>query len=225
MPSTPSFDYDWGNGIAESMDSLTGCHMYNTLSQSDMTIMVSSTIDTWTDGACMMTGSANIHVGYQPVANFAFVDNLGTNVSFASLAMHADSIEWHLGNGVTTNDSAFVYQFNSHDTAWVTLYAWNDCGVDSSVQYILPDPASVRDIDISSLVSVYPNPANDVVQIDINADGEFVIELYDLTGRLVSTDYAIQRSRLSTVTLSPGAYSIRITQGNQVANKRLIIQR
>jgi hypothetical protein len=74
-------------------------------------------------------------------------------------------------------------------------------------------------------VSVYPNPARDVVQLkgDFKSDG--LVEIFGPDGALVmqfrlKAGNDAQKANISQ--LKPGIYSYRITSGNKVLNGKFV---
>ena len=74
-------------------------------------------------------------------------------------------------------------------------------------------------------VSVYPNPANDVINIDLKAISleNTTIEMYDAIGKLVMNQkLSSVNSVVSIADLSKGIYTIRIIANGQQLVKRII---
>jgi hypothetical protein len=74
----------------------------------------------------------------------------------------------------------------------------------------------------SEQLSVFPNPARDVITTRINSpiNGTVRVNVYDMNGRTVLTDQSeksmdVLESKLYVSALSPGMYLIQITIGNQ----------
>lgn len=77
------------------------------------------------------------------------------------------------------------------------------------------------------LITIYPNPATDVLHIQTNFDSEFksTFELYDMQGRLVLTK--LMNSTTDTISvnhLSKGVYSCKIINDTKYQIKKIIIQ-
>lgn len=70
---------------------------------------------------------------------------------------------------------------------------------------------------------LYPNPASDMVNINIPADSHAKISVYDISGSLVKH---VDKSAgsIDVSSLSSGVYTVRINDGRKVTNKRLVIQ-
>lgn len=72
-------------------------------------------------------------------------------------------------------------------------------------------------------LSLYPNPANNVVQINLPRSTNAVLTLTDMYGRLVrEIDY---RERFIDVSsLAEGVYMVSLKDGNRLLTKRLVVQ-
>lgn len=101
-------------------------------------------------------------------------------------------------------------------------------GITETVTTYTPGSTSVKNIIDASKINVYPNPASDVVAVQLNhlTTSNMVVELYDLTGKLLQTNTLYQGSTIvhfDTRTLYEGQYIIKITDGNSVVNKKIIL--
>ncbi len=87
------------------------------------------------------------------------------------------------------------------------------------------------DGNTKDVVSVYPNPAKDVLNIGyaMQADGTFFTELYSVQGSLVMATSANDKlagsytETLNTSKLTPGIYTLRIYRGSLVSNHKIIV--
>ena len=74
-------------------------------------------------------------------------------------------------------------------------------------------------------IEVFPNPARDQISIRFDEQGEAVVKLFDLTGRLVlSTTTSTSCLSIPTQGLSSGLYTILVHQQEKMFTKHLIIQ-
>lgn len=79
-------------------------------------------------------------------------------------------------------------------------------------------------------ISIFPNPANDIVAIQMNElNRENInIELHDLTGRLIQKSILYQGSSIAYFdirTLYSGEYLIKISNGIETINKKLLVNK
>lgn len=82
---------------------------------------------------------------------------------------------------------------------------------------------------VNSGFSVYPNPANDIVNLQFNQDGKFTVKVYDITGKEVlakAPEFLTSNTALplNVSTLSQGMYIISIEGENQSFSQKLIIK-
>jgi len=79
-------------------------------------------------------------------------------------------------------------------------------------------------------ILIYPNPANDVINIQVNEfnSENIIIELCDITGKLVqksSINEGNTKTYLDTRTLNSGVYIVKIISGNLLTTKKVIISK
>ena len=93
---------------------------------------------------------------------------------------------------------------------------------------ILPDhKPMVTDDDVAKL-KIYPNPANEILNIELSniIEGSATIEIYDLNGKLcyykvINTSQKLQSIDIRSIL--KGIYNIRITTNNKTENQKLVI--
>ena len=81
--------------------------------------------------------------------------------------------------------------------------------------------ASVDEV-FSSKVSIYPNPANQYINIVSNVDINKV-DVYNLLGKRVLSSSNL-KNNLDVSSLSKGMYMLKLTSGSSIASKKLIIK-
>jgi hypothetical protein len=79
-----------------------------------------------------------------------------------------------------------------------------------------------------SAVSIYPNPANDIVSVNINnnSHADCIMKIYNITGEVVKTLLLNQNLQdVSVSDLTNGIYFVEIKSDNWTEKQKLIIQR
>ena len=71
-------------------------------------------------------------------------------------------------------------------------------------------------------ISVYPNPANDV--LTINTNGSFKYQLINSLGQVVRTGNANTKAYVKVSDLNKGIYFLSITSGNQVNVQKVVVE-
>jgi hypothetical protein len=75
-----------------------------------------------------------------------------------------------------------------------------------------------------SNINVYPNPNVGIFTIDLrNVNNEVNLELYNLNGQLIYQEVTSQKLFKINTNEKSGVYFLRMTSGNQVINKKIII--
>ena len=82
----------------------------------------------------------------------------------------------------------------------------------------------IQPIDLND-ITLYPNPADDQVELVINRPGAHQIDVWSMTGKLVhSMQTSALVERIETSDWAPGIYLVNIAQGDHQAVVRLAIQ-
>ncbi|PHR71351.1 MAG: hypothetical protein COA67_06505 [Lutibacter sp.] len=83
--------------------------------------------------------------------------------------------------------------------------------------------------NIFDVFNIYPNPSNGTVNISLSSIDDVQVSLYDIRGRLISSEVHANNSgtfkkELNFGTVSSGVYLLNVKSGNKTATKKLIIQ-
>jgi hypothetical protein len=102
---------------------------------------------------------------------------------------------------------------------WVLLDNINLVGV--------PFTTNINELQKTSF-QVYPNPANEVINIETDYPWPISVEIYDLLGRKLE-DFKVSKDKLNSIDtsdLSRGIYLIKITESNGLSSvKQFVIKR
>ncbi len=157
----------------------------------------------WTDNATDETGykverSTN-------GTTFTEIASLGANVTtYSDVTVAADVVYYYR-----------VYAYNANGNS----------GFSNVANAITSGVTGINETDAQNMVSVYPNPASDVVTI-ANIPNGAVISVSDLAGKVVAiTTPATETTTISTADFTNGIYLIRINTNGIVANKKLVINK
>jgi len=85
---------------------------------------------------------------------------------------------------------------------------------------------SSNEVISSSNVNVFPNPATDVLNVEVNLDEVATIELVDLTGKVVATQTLSNQgtATFNTANLSSGLYIVSIQTANGVVTEKVLVK-
>ena len=178
---------------------------------------------------------------YQVAANFetgGFSFSVaGNDITFSANAATADSCVWMWGDGSassTTSTPNSSHTFPGTGSYIVWLYAYNHCGPTVSADTVQILPAGLNDV-VESVVSfnMHPNPTKDNVMISytlVNTT-DISLEVFDAIGNrlklMVNTNQFPGKYQVifdaKADQLSHGIYIIRLSSGNEIFNKRLVL--
>jgi hypothetical protein len=104
-------------------------------------------------------------------------------------------------------------------------YMITDVWGDSSIATVyLTFPTSVNEVNASS-TSIYPNPANNVVNITAENGTIDTIQIIDLSGRtVIVTNSSNMNETINVSELNTGVYFVKVSINGNVETHRLIIQ-
>lgn len=166
-------------------------------------------------------GRDTIVVGFNPLASGSFTATEATGglVNFAATASNASSYFWQFGvNNATGTGNPTSYTYGSNGSYTVTLNLINACGDTTKVNQsvtVASVPVGLKDILRDAAVSIYPNPAKEVLMLE-NASGLLFeqIKMTDVLGKVIYSDKGkgTQKNYTFNVShLSAGVYFLEIS--------------
>ncbi len=109
--------------------------------------------------------------------------------------------------------------------------AWYSVDVDHVLQYVCDYIYDYEDVQtavrnpMAGKVTLYPNPASGSVMLDGLSEKEAEIQIFDISGRLLSTRNVTGPSSVMDVSdLASGCYIVRLLQGASVQNIKLMVK-
>ncbi len=157
-----------------------------------------------------------------------------TNESF-SINNNVISYTWKAsGQGGTTIADTVVYFVKATDGAiWKVRFTGFISGVGSNPlagSYIL-DKELISAVGVNDVATVftqlYPNPANDNVQLVVDATENTTIQIYSLSGAKVysnTINEGLQTLSINTAELMNGMYHVVVTSNGLQTAKKLVVQ-
>jgi len=146
-----------------------------------------------------------------PTAGFTS-SNTNYDYSFTSTSVNAGTWSWDFGDGIgTSNLENPDYTYTTNGTFTVTLTVDNGCGTDVFTEVITITGVGLDENSLN-LVSIYPNPTDDVINIQVSADmigKEYSIK--DLMGKNLATGLiSDQLTTIGLSSLSSGIYFVSV---------------
>ena len=208
---TDPYTYQWEEGPATAD--------YENVGAGDYMVTVTDN-----DG-CEGTGTGTVTEPNEEVADFT-IDQDGPEVTFNNSSSTGD-YAWDFGDGNTSTETSPTHTYEANDTYTVCLTLTSDCGTQSHC-----DEVEVTTVGMNSFsrndFNVYPNPASSQVFVEINSNEAAMIQLFDLSGRIVkSKAITTTVSEIDVNNLSSGTYiyHIRNNEGASIYVDKLTINR
>jgi photosystem II stability/assembly factor-like uncharacterized protein len=178
------------------------------------------------------------HKGNKVLSGNFFADQIriykNTTVNFTETIFGTpESLDWNFGEGAepaTANGNgphAVKYTTAGKKTVTLTIQKGNDIQVITKKDIVnVFNPTAIYDNEATKY-SVYPNPTNSSVIVNINGFTKGKIDIYNITGALVWSSGAITNDgRIDVSNLNPGVYLIKIQdEKGKIATKKLTISR
>ncbi len=154
------------------------------------------------------------------------INNRGFHIERLNEDNTWETIDFVTGRGTEMTPSNYSYRDKAIQHGITYFYRLKQEDFDGRIEYT--DIVSAKIDGNFSIGDFYPNPAQDVVRIDINVsdDEKIVFEIFDIVGQKLSTNaYDLESGKvifLPISDLSPGEYTVRILSNDQIYVRNLI---
>jgi hypothetical protein len=82
----------------------------------------------------------------------------------------------------------------------------------------------LNNTDLDKVISMFPNPSNNLLNLRSDLGSAIVYTLYDISGRVILNGDFIQAKTLEVKNLAKGAYFIRFQSNGQSCTKQVMIE-
>lgn len=205
-------NYEWSTGDTTSSTTVNEAGAY--------------TVTVFNAGGCEATDVVNVLLINPPVAGFTVLTDGTLTVTFTDQTQGPAVYSWDFdsdGDEDLALNGTVSYTYPSNGDYTATLYVSNLCGSDTFEVDI--DLSDVGFNPVSNQVSmkVFPNPASSDFSIQLAEPGNALMNLYDLTGRLVYSEALLSNvTSISRNGLPAGVYGIEIVQNGKIARSRVV---
>lgn len=175
--------------------------------------------------------STHIEVLPSPTASFDTVSVVSCEVTLTNMSSNATSYVWDFGDGTIQSSTDIsvnpTYTYQTPGTYTITLTASNDCGdnVSTTLVQVQCVGVGINNNDIEALISIYPNPATDFVNVKFDGFenmNDVQISLIDMEGRTVLQSIPSGVNHVIDVShLAAGTYNLRIVNEFGVVNRKI----
>ncbi|MBU3677640.1 MAG: PKD domain-containing protein, partial [Chitinophagaceae bacterium] len=168
----PGTTFLWSNGATTRRDTIV------LLFDTTMSVTVTNQF------GCSSTDSIQLEALPAQNANFGWTQN-GATFNFNDSTNGATQWQWDFGDGNGSFSSNPTYTYSGFGVYTVTLIVVGPCKTDTITKIIELYPAGVNDVVNQSAVRVSPNPATDVLNIQLSNGNIGACRLIDFTGRVI----------------------------------------
>jgi len=148
-------------------------------------------------------------------------------IEFSAQAQGASEFTWNFGDGVTLSGTATpVHAYTQPGIYTVTLTASNGIceSIVSSIITVTNNPTSITDVSGVNGFSVYPNPANDQLNIFKSNNDKVLFEMNDVSGKCVLRSQLNSKlNNINVSNLDSGVYSGSLIQNGIRKTIRVVI--
>lgn len=150
------------------------------------------------------------------------------NLGYASPRLRRNSTgvvyPYNVGNLVSITTSNQGGQFYYYFYDWEVQEPSFNCSSER-VPVVADILTALNNVLSNSGVKIYPNPANGILNVEMNSTETVIMQVYDAASRLVRTDRLTNGvNRLSVTDLKSGMYTIRLNIDGSISNHKLVIQ-
>lgn len=232
--STNAVSYEWNSngGVINTPNSSSPYISFSTSGSYSITLLATGPGGTDTSSQVI-----TVQVEEAPVAMATPSDTLicinNQTVTFTNQSQNANGYLWSFGDGTTSTDANPWHIYNAPGTYDVTLTAINGtCPNDVSQMTITVDMCSGINEKEKFNFTIHPNPTSGNINISYNLEdnSEFVISIYDLTGRKIKDIYrgennaGYNEKQFNVQDIASGHYNIVIKSNELKQVKSLIIK-
>lgn len=161
-----------------------------------------------------------------PVAQFDTSNSFRTG-EFTNTSLRGETYLWDFGDGstATTEHATHVFADNGPYTVCLTVY--NDCDSATTCQ-VWEAYVGIEEFALNQAISLYPNPAKDVVTIDVSdvEAKQLTMIMRNVQGKTVET-HQLRGAQMQTIDVSAlpnGVYFVQFLTEEHTVTKRLVIQ-
>lgn len=185
-------------------------------------------VRTTATGVTWSNDDYNVGETYFIVGAYTFVD--GSQNDIAQLWVNPElglptppqatiTDQWSSSNDLSSIVHFFLRRDNASKTPEIEI---DELRIGTSWTDVTPTvSASLKKNEIDGLL-LYPNPVEDILNIDSATGLEKQVQIFDMTGKRVFNSSTF--SQINVSNLKKGIYVIKITENNKVATRKLIIK-
>ena len=194
--------YTWNNNVSQGVP-------FTPNSTLTYTVTVSN-------GFCTATDDITVNVSAPPAAPVIY--QVGNDLNSTANIGN----QWYDSNGIILGAISQVYTPTVSSQYFVILTDNSGCTSDTSniISIVI---TSIADYSNNLSVRIYPNPvANELIIENEGNNSNLNFEISNMTGQVLYKGRLVEKTIVNTNNLAPGAYLIKLENGNHVEFKKII---
>jgi PKD repeat protein len=179
-----------------------------------------------------MSANTVVTVLTAPTAGFTWGVPVVNQYQFTSTSANATIYAWDFGDLSGSSAQNPIHIYTANGTYTVTLIVTGSNGCTDTTTQVINFVSGVEEAAAMGAMTVYPNPANDLVNItfNMNAGADVNVLAYDMTGKVLVNENQDLSSgttnvQYNTTEWSNGVYFFRVTENGVSNTVRVVIAR
>ena len=128
--------------------------------------------------------------------------------------------------GNSTGFAGLMLVFGSDSSyGWVHLTIGTNCIIKMDSFAYQARANGIQKFNFNKSVDIYPNLTTGVFTIKSDSTEKQLVQIYDLTGKLMFAQTIFGNTTIDASSLSQGIYNVNFTSNESIVNKRLVIVR
>ncbi|MGB3947395.1 MAG: T9SS type A sorting domain-containing protein [Bacteroidia bacterium] len=198
--------YEWSTG-----DTTANVSIYSTM---DTTLYVTAS----NANNCSTMDTINLVVNALPMVTVMGDDSLMLGESTTLVAGGGVSYEWSTGEMTDT----LILSPTADTVYFVTVTGSNGCTAIDSVEVFVT--VGVNELSLNETISLYPNPAKNLVKVRSNGVTLETIKIYNLAGAIVYEQLSNKSEEVLNLNIPTGVYYMHLKTEVGTSVKKLVIQ-
>lgn len=177
---------------------------------------------------CVGVGTIVVDVLGDPTASSIFVVNNMPTYTFTILnPQNTNQYSWDFGDGSTIANApgTVSHTYLTAGPRQVSVTLTNECGTETVVTTIVVTSTAGIATNAIEGLSVYPNPANEFVTVELPAATQATGSVFNTTGSLVKTiESFTAKTEVSVGDFTPGVYFLHIQSEEKTSIIKLVVE-
>ena len=154
----------------------------------------------------------------------------GSTVNFTPANTTATTYAWDFGDGSTSTDMSPTHTYATAGTYTVQLVISNGSCSETITQTVSTAALGINEMSAFSAMSVFPNPAKDIVTLSVNSSKQFsncVVSFTNVLGQKemsneVNLNNGANKFDINIANLSAGVYFVSLQNGKDVVTTKFV---